>query len=108
MNTAVSWPPFFAAYHFMSSHRSLSLSRSDDVRRKAGEMDGVFVLLKSISAYRKEDPKSEEETEYMLNLFDALCSMLMVQEVRGVCAVARATLREMRDGKCKFHDFLLV
>ncbi|GAA5974869.1 hypothetical protein JCM11641_008404 [Rhodosporidiobolus odoratus] len=39
-------------------------------------MNGVDKLLKVISVYRKRDPTSGEEQEFLENCFDALCSCL--------------------------------
>jgi beta-catenin-like protein 1 len=43
---------------------------------------GVEVLLKTLSAYRKRDPIDDDETEFMENLFDALCSALSEAAVK--------------------------
>lgn len=43
---------------------------------------GVEVLLKALSFYRKRDPKDDDETEFMENLFDALCSALSESSVK--------------------------
>ncbi|GAO46787.1 DUF1716 domain protein [Saitoella complicata NRRL Y-17804] len=51
-------------------------------RVKLAELDGVDVLLRLLSPYRKRDPaKGGEEEEMMENGFDALCSV--VEEVPG-------------------------
>lgn len=47
-----------------------------DARIKFGQDGGIEVCLKVLSAYRKRDPSGAEETEYMENVFDALCSSL--------------------------------
>lgn len=59
------------------------LQDSDAAREKAGEVGGVLATLKAISSYRKEDPRSEDELEYMLNLFDCACSLLMLPANRA-------------------------
>ncbi|GAA6003520.1 hypothetical protein JCM10207_000372 [Rhodosporidiobolus poonsookiae] len=48
----------------------------DEARMRVGEEDGVDALLKVLSVYRKRDPASGDETEFMENIFDALCSCL--------------------------------
>ena len=40
-------------------------------------VDGMEILLISISAYRKSDPKVEVECEFLENIFDALAASLM-------------------------------
>ncbi|CAH8549229.1 unnamed protein product [Schistosoma guineensis] len=49
-------------------------------RRQLGEVDGIDILLQQLSVYKRYDPGSQEEIELMLNLFDCLCSSLMLPE----------------------------
>ena len=51
-----------------------------DARIKFGQDHGIESCLKVLSAYRKRDPSGAEETEYMENIFDALCSALSEPE----------------------------
>ncbi|PKI83667.1 hypothetical protein MVES1_002464 [Malassezia vespertilionis] len=46
-------------------------------RAAFGEQGGVDALLRTIAPFRKRDPTDEEETEFMENCFDALCSALL-------------------------------
>ncbi|KAF8655282.1 hypothetical protein AX16_003181 [Volvariella volvacea WC 439] len=41
-----------------------------------GQHDGVESVLKVLSQFRRRDPEDADETEFMENLFDALCSAL--------------------------------
>jgi beta-catenin-like protein 1 len=45
------------------------------------DLGGMDVILKCLARYRSKDPKEDEETEYMENLFDVACAML--QETKG-------------------------
>ncbi|GAA5841799.1 hypothetical protein JCM11251_004067 [Rhodosporidiobolus azoricus] len=47
-----------------------------EARMRVGEEEGVDALLKVLSIYRKRDPSSADETEFMENIFDSLCSCL--------------------------------
>jgi len=47
------------------------------------KLDGVDKLLRSIAAYRKKDPQDAEEAEYVQNVFNCLCSLMMVLEVQS-------------------------
>jgi beta-catenin-like protein 1 len=38
---------------------------------------GIKTLIRLIARYRKEDPSNSEETEYLENLFDVLCVVLL-------------------------------
>ena len=44
--------------------------------------DGVDTILRALSAFRRRDPANADETEFMENIFDALCSSLAEPEVR--------------------------
>lgn len=55
---------------------SIILQNEPQNRLELGKLDGVETLLKVISQYRKRDPVDPDETEFMENIFDALCSAL--------------------------------
>lgn len=44
--------------------------------------DGVDTILRALSTFRRRDPSNADETEFMENIFDALCSSLAEPEVR--------------------------
>lgn len=48
----------------------------NEARQRVGTEGWVDALLKVISVYRKRDPHSADEIEFMENVFDALCSCL--------------------------------
>ncbi|CAG8626352.1 1073_t:CDS:10, partial [Ambispora gerdemannii] len=53
-----------------------------DNRLKFSELNGVDVLLQVLNAYKRKDPKDEDETEMMENFFDALCSAVTEPELK--------------------------
>ncbi|KAG8751173.1 hypothetical protein FRC12_012557 [Ceratobasidium sp. 428] len=55
-------------------------SRSN--RLVLSKADGVDIMLRVLSAFRRRDPASADETEFMENVFDALCSSLAEPEVK--------------------------
>ncbi|CAA7259804.1 unnamed protein product [Cyclocybe aegerita] len=55
---------------------SILLQDSHENKGKFTEVGGVDVLLKTLSQYRRRDPIDADETEFMDNLFDSLCSSL--------------------------------
>jgi beta-catenin-like protein 1 len=57
----------------------LAILLQDTVKNRAtlGEMDGIDILLQQLAAYKRHDPSSNEEGEYMENLFNCLCSSLL-------------------------------
>jgi len=40
-------------------------------------MDGIDVLLQQLAVYKRHDPNSNEESEYMGNIFNCMCSALL-------------------------------
>ncbi|KAI9499627.1 Catenin-beta-like protein [Zychaea mexicana] len=61
---------------------SILLQESRDIRLKLGELNGVDVLLRALSGYRKKDPEDEDESEMVENFFNALCSGLNEPEIK--------------------------
>ncbi|KAI3357170.1 hypothetical protein L3Q82_015627 [Scortum barcoo] len=55
-----------------------SFPLSGDTRELLGEMDGIDVLLQQLSVFKRHNPSTAEEQEMMENLFDGLCSCLML------------------------------
>ncbi|KIK06662.1 hypothetical protein K443DRAFT_88620 [Laccaria amethystina LaAM-08-1] len=55
---------------------SILLQNNVDNRIRFAKEDGVELLLKVVSQYRRKDPVDPDETEFMENLFDSLCSVL--------------------------------
>ncbi|VDB85389.1 unnamed protein product [Peniophora sp. CBMAI 1063] len=63
---------------------AILLQESRPNRLEFGKHDGVETLLKVASNYRKRDPTDAEETEFMENVFDALCSALGEPEIKAL------------------------
>ncbi|KAJ8655628.1 hypothetical protein O0I10_008717 [Lichtheimia ornata] len=61
---------------YASEILSILLQDSRDIRLKLGELEGIDILLRALSSYRKKDPEDDDETEMVENFFNALCSML--------------------------------
>ncbi|KAI0832413.1 DUF1716-domain-containing protein [Trametes gibbosa] len=61
---------------------SIVLQSNRANRLELGKQDGVETLLKILSRYRKRDPTDADETEFMENVFDVLCSALGEPEVK--------------------------
>ncbi|CAG9827204.1 unnamed protein product [Diabrotica balteata] len=57
---------------------SILLQNNEKNRLALGDMDGIDTLLQQLAFYKRHDPTSSEEHELMENLFDCLCSALMV------------------------------
>ncbi|EMD40739.1 hypothetical protein CERSUDRAFT_45089 [Gelatoporia subvermispora B] len=51
-------------------------------RLDMGKKDGVEIALKVLSQFRRRDPVDADETEFMENVFDTLCSALAEHEVK--------------------------
>mmetsp|Transcript_3243 Transcript_3243/g.7202 ORF Transcript_3243/g.7202 Transcript_3243/m.7202 type:complete len:592 (+) Transcript_3243:47-1822(+) len=54
-----------------------STSAVDAMGKK--DPDGLDTLLRGISGYRKMDPADSEEVEFMENMFDSLCLLMLVE-----------------------------
>ncbi|CAH8610076.1 unnamed protein product [Heterobilharzia americana] len=65
---------------YVSELLSILLQMDELNRRQLGEVDGIDILLQQLSVYKRHDPSNREEIELMLNLFDCLCSSLMLTE----------------------------
>ncbi|KAF9268022.1 DUF1716-domain-containing protein [Marasmius fiardii PR-910] len=68
--------PFNENLAYAAEILSILLQDNQTNRQTLGEKDGIDVLLKVLSQYRKRDPVDADETEFMENLFDSLCSAL--------------------------------
>ncbi|KAK9954691.1 hypothetical protein ABG768_016740 [Culter alburnus] len=70
--------PFDANKLYCSEILAILLQNNDKTRELLGEMDGIDVLLQQLSVFKRHNPATPEEQEMMENLFDALCSCLML------------------------------
>ncbi|KAI0320799.1 DUF1716-domain-containing protein [Amylostereum chailletii] len=61
---------------------SILLQGSRPNRLELGKRDGIETLLKVASQFRRRDPVDADETEFMENIFDSLCSALGEPEVK--------------------------
>lgn len=74
--------PFDANKLYCSEIMSILLQDTNANRVLLGNIDGIDVLLQQLAAYKRHDPTSTEEQEFMENLFNSLCSALMAAENR--------------------------
>ncbi|KAM8862574.1 beta-catenin-like protein 1 [Spinachia spinachia] len=74
--------PFDANKLYCSEILAILLQNNDNTRELLGEMDGIDVLLQQLSVFKRHNPSTAEEQEMMENLFDALCSCLMLSANR--------------------------
>ncbi|KAL4623627.1 beta-catenin-like protein 1 isoform X3 [Arapaima gigas] len=70
--------PFDANKLYCSEILAILLQNNDSNRELLGELDGIDVLLQQLSVFKRHNPSTAEEQEMMENLFDALCSCLML------------------------------
>ncbi|KAI1795224.1 Catenin-beta-like protein [Ganoderma leucocontextum] len=61
---------------------SILLQNNRPNRLELGKKDGVETMLKILSRYRKKDPVDPDETEFMENIYDCLCSALGEPEIK--------------------------
>ncbi|THD28443.1 Beta catenin protein 1 [Fasciola hepatica] len=73
-------PAFDRNKLYVSELLSILLQLDETNRRHLGQVDGIDILLQQLAVYKRHDPASREEMELMHNLFDCLCSALMLPE----------------------------
>ncbi|CAH0557978.1 unnamed protein product [Brassicogethes aeneus] len=69
--------PFDGNKLYASEMLSILLQDNEKTRVSLGELDGIDALLQQLAFYKRHDPNSAEEHEFMENLFNSLCSSLM-------------------------------
>lgn len=74
--------PFNPNKLYCSEILSILVQDNDEIRLQLGSLDGIDVLLQQLAVYKRHDPNTTEEQEYMENLFNCLCSSLMTKENR--------------------------
>eukprot|EP01111_Echinosteliopsis_oligospora_P015897 TRINITY_DN6439_c0_g1_i1.p1 TRINITY_DN6439_c0_g1~~TRINITY_DN6439_c0_g1_i1.p1 ORF type:complete len:506 (-),score=148.30 TRINITY_DN6439_c0_g1_i1:214-1731(-) len=67
---------------------AILLQNSKENQRKLVKEEGLDTILFSIAAYKKQDPQNAEEEEMLGNLFDSLCSCLLIPENRPAFLLA--------------------
>lgn len=70
--------PFDPNKLYASEVLSILLQDNEKNRVALGELDGIDTLLQQLAFYKRHDPNSAEEHELMENLFNCLCSALMI------------------------------
>eukprot|EP00026_Physarum_polycephalum_P001295 Phypoly_transcript_01296.p2 GENE.Phypoly_transcript_01296~~Phypoly_transcript_01296.p2 ORF type:complete len:521 (-),score=104.86 Phypoly_transcript_01296:150-1712(-) len=68
---------------YASEILAILLQNSKENQRKIGEQNGIDTLLMAIAAYKKHDPHTGEEAEMLENIFNSLCSSLLLPENRS-------------------------
>ncbi|KAJ6539393.1 Catenin-beta-like protein [Mycena capillaripes] len=67
---------------------SILLQNNRENRLQLGKKDGVETFLKVLSQYRRRDPIDADETEFMENVFDSLCSALSEESIKTLFLAA--------------------
>ncbi|KAK3840403.1 MAG: Catenin-beta-like protein [Linnemannia elongata] len=65
---------------YCSELLAILLQSSSANRKRLGELGGIDDLLQLLAAYKRKDPKDDDEIELLENLFDGLCSALAEKE----------------------------
>jgi hypothetical protein len=69
--------PFDGNKLYAGEMLAILLQETVENRVALGEMDGIDVVLQQLATFKRHDPTSNEEGEYMENLFNCLCSALL-------------------------------
>jgi len=56
---------------------AILLQDTQENRATLGDLDGIDILLQQLAIYKRHDPITHEEAEFMENLFNCLCSALL-------------------------------
>jgi len=64
---------------YASEILGIVLQNSERAREEMVKLEGVDKLLRGIAAYRKRDPADSEEAEYVQNMFDCICSLMLLK-----------------------------
>lgn len=63
---------------YASEILAILLQNALSSREQMLRLEGVDKLLRGIAAYRKRDPADSEEAEFVQNMFDCLCSLMLL------------------------------
>ena len=69
--------PFNSNKLYASEILSILVQNNEENRKTLGSLGGIDVLLRQLSLFKKQDPSSLDEHEYMENIFNSLCSSLL-------------------------------
>jgi beta-catenin-like protein 1 len=69
--------PFEGNKLYAAEILAILLQETPENRAALGDMDGIDILLQQLAAYKRHDPSTSEEAEFMENLFNCLCSALL-------------------------------
>lgn len=99
---------------YCSEVLSILIQNTNENRVLLGTLDGIDILLQQLAIYKRHDPNTDEEKEYMENLFNCICSSLLAKENRSNflkgegCQLMNLMLREKklsRNGSLKVLDY---
>jgi len=87
---------------YASEILGMMLQYSERCRGAMTKLEGVDKLLRGIAVYRKRDPADSEESEFVQNMFDSLCSLMLLpehQHTLGKVQGLELMIRMMREAK---------
>jgi len=74
----------FQNKQYASEILAIILQKDEENRKKLIELGGMDTLLEVLAVYRKRDPNDADEIEFMENVFDSLCSVLLVPDHKAI------------------------
>ncbi|KAB7495961.1 Beta-catenin-like protein 1 [Armadillidium nasatum] len=63
---------------YVSEILAICVQNNTENQRILPSLEGIDVLLQQLAQYKRHDPTTSEEQEFMENLFDSLCSCLLL------------------------------
>jgi len=85
---------------YASEILGIILQNTEEAREAMVKHEGVDKLLRGIAVYRKKDPADTEEAEFVQNMFDSLCSLMLMpahQIALGKAQGLELMIRMMRE-----------
>jgi len=87
---------------YASEILGMFLQNAASCREAMSKHEGAEKLLRGIAVYRKKEPEDSEESEFVQNMFDCLCSLMLIKEHQLVFGKAQGLelmIRMMRERK---------
>lgn len=69
--------PFDGNKLYTSEILSILIQNNETNRQLIGELSGIDSLLQQLSVYKRNEPRTSDENEFVSNLFDCLCAALL-------------------------------
>ncbi|CDW60164.1 beta catenin protein 1 like [Trichuris trichiura] len=117
LNRLKAKSPFDGNRLFCSEILAVLLQTSVSAREVVHDSNGIDILLQQMAMYKRTDPGSADEMEYMENIFDCVCAALMYipnknkfLEAEGLHLInlMLKESKQSREGALKVLDYVMT